>query len=119
MDCSRTKKIIVTKFFLFIKMFYILDFFLFQGLIHEIKNLIVPDSLKNLQSGPIVIHYVLYNNFFCTQLACIFVLQKYFCYVHDDTHTSLLLFFHKIWYLLRVFFHLLPFSSLFSSSEKF
>ena len=44
----------------------------------------VPGSLKNLQSGPVVI-YVLYNIFLYTQLAYFFVPQKGSYYVHDDT----------------------------------
>ena len=43
-----------------------------QGLIPEIKNLIGSGSLKNLQSGLIVIYYVLYNNFFYTQTVSFF-----------------------------------------------
>ena len=35
-----------------------------------------PIILKNLQSGPIVFYYVLYNNFFYTQIAPVFVPQK-------------------------------------------
>ena len=53
-------------------------FFLFQGLIHEIKNLIVPGSLKNLHRVPIVTFYVLNNNFSYTELASAFVPQKDF-----------------------------------------
>ena len=45
---------------------------------NEIKNFIVPGSFKNLQSGPIVIYYVLYNNVFYTQLASSFIPQKDF-----------------------------------------
>ena len=46
---------------------------MFQRVIHEIENLIVPESLKNQQSGPIVIYYLLYDNFFYTQLVYAFV----------------------------------------------
>ena len=49
------------------------NFLIFQVLIYEI-NLIAQRSLKNLQIGPIVIYYVLNNNFFYTQL--VFALQK-------------------------------------------
>ena len=65
-------------------------FLIFQGLIHEIKNLTVAGSLKNLQSCPIVTYYALYNNFFYTQLASFFVTQKGFFYVHDDTESFFL-----------------------------
>ena len=44
-------------------------------------------SLKNLSSSPIVIFYVLDNNFLHTQLTFAFVPQKYFFNVHDDTDT--------------------------------
>ena len=54
----------------------ILDFLIFQGLIHEIENLIVPGYLKNLEILSIVICYVLNNNFFYTRLAFAFVSQK-------------------------------------------
>ena len=46
---------------------------MFQVLIYEV-NLIAPRPLKNLQTGPIVIYYVLNNNFFYTQL--VLALQK-------------------------------------------
>ena len=36
-------------------------------------------------SGPIIIYYVLYNNFPCTHLVSIFVPQEDFYYAHDDT----------------------------------
>ena len=65
-------------------------FLIFQGLIHEIKNLTVAGSLKNLQSCLIVTYYALYNNFFYTQLASFFVTQKGFFYVHDDTESFFL-----------------------------
>ena len=48
----------------------------------------VPGSLKNLHSSPTVIYYVLYSNFFYTQLASAFVPQKDFYdfyYDHYDT----------------------------------
>ena len=38
----------------------------------------VPGSLKNVHSSPAVIYYVLYSNFFYTQLASAFVPQKDF-----------------------------------------
>ena len=46
----------------------------------EIKNAIVPGSLKNLQNLLLVIYYVLNNNFFYTKLAFAFVPQKDFYY---------------------------------------
>ena len=30
----------MTKFFMLVKIFYVLEFFIFQGLMHEIKNII-------------------------------------------------------------------------------
>ena len=51
-------------------------FVIFQGLIHETKNWIVPGYLKNLQSCPIVIFYVLYSNFFYTQITSFFFPRK-------------------------------------------
>ena len=84
---------------------------IFQVLIYEI-NLIAPRSLKNLQSGPIVIYYVLNNNFFYTQL--VFALQKNpyygFLFWWDfDIPLGLFspivcFFFRKIWYLSRASF---------------
>ena len=70
MDCSRASKKSETKkkftvsdffFFLLIKNFYILDHFIFQGLIHEMKNLTVLGSLKNLPSSPIVTYYFVFD----------------------------------------------------------
>ena len=74
MDCSRTNKRSETKkkftvsdffssffFFLLIKSFYILHHFIFQGLIHEMKNLTVLGSLNNLPSSPIVIYYFVFD----------------------------------------------------------
>ena len=63
--------------------------------------------LKHLQSGPIVIHYVLYNNFFYIKLASAFVPQKVYYYIHDDTDTFLLSFFIKL--LISLFDVLSPF----------
>ena len=37
-----------------------------------------------IKSGPIVICYALYNNFFYIQVASTFVPQKDFYYAHDD-----------------------------------
>ena len=56
------------------------------------KKLIVLGFLKNLQSGSIVIYYVLYDNFFYTQLASISVPQKISYYIHDDTDAFSLFF---------------------------
>ena len=100
---------------------YLRIFLIFQGLIHEIKNLTVAGSLKNLQSCPIVTYYALYNNFFYTQLASFFVTQKGFFYVHDDTESFFLFcktllsfvgpfllfvffFSERFWYFLRASF---------------
>ena len=48
------------------------------------QNLIVPGSLKIVQSDSIAIYYALYNNFFYTQLASVFIPRKDFYYIHDD-----------------------------------
>ena len=66
--------------------FAFFTFFTFQGRSYEV-NLITVRSLINLSSSPIVIFYVLDNNFLHTQLAFAFVRQKYFFNVHDDTDT--------------------------------
>ena len=90
MDRSRTTRKKIQKTFYdkkIFKLIKILDFFIFQGLIHEIKNLIVPGSLKKSAKWPISHLLWLYNNFFYTQLAFAFVLQKGFYYAHDDTDT--------------------------------
>ena len=46
-------------------------------------------SLKNLQSGPTFIYYVLCSNFFYTQIAPAFVSYKDFYYVHNNTDAFL------------------------------
>ena len=77
------------------------------------KNLIVPGSLKNLKSGPIVIYYALYNNFLYTLLASAFVPQKDFYYIHDNTDAFFFFFFFtkmliSFWSLFSPFAFLLP-----------
>ena len=59
-----------------------------KGVIFVIPNkeircifLDIPGSLKNLQSGPRVIYYISYSNFFNIQIAFAFVLQKDFYYI--------------------------------------
>ena len=54
-----------------------------------------PRILKNLYYHPIVIFYVLSNNFSKTQLAFAFVSQKNSYYVHDDTVAFLLFILQK------------------------
>ena len=54
------------------------------------ESLIVAGPFKNLESGLIVIYYVLYNNFFYTHLPSAFVPQKKFYHVDDDTDAFLL-----------------------------
>ena len=94
--------------------FAFFTFFTFQGRSYEV-NLITVRSLKNLSSSPIVIFYVLDNNFLHTQLAFAFVRQKYFFNVHDDTDTFFLFFFFRKILIFRTFFWFLSFSC----SEKF
>ena len=52
---------------------------IFQGLIHEM-NLIVPESLQNLESLSIFIYYALNYNSFYAELTFAFVPQKDSCY---------------------------------------
>ena len=70
---------------------------MFQGPIREMKNLIVPGSLKQLQSSPRSIYYILYSNFFYTQLASAVVSQKDLYYVccNTDAFTFCILFLQK------------------------
>ena len=49
----------------------------------------VVGSLKNLQSCPIVIYFVLCSNFFYAQIASAFVPYKDFYYVHNNTDAFL------------------------------
>ena len=75
-----------------------------------------PRILKNLYYRPIVIFYVLSNNFSKTQLDFAFVSQKNSYYIHDDTVAFLLFILQKDFDIChKPFFHLLSFSS----SERF
>ena len=106
------------------------NFFIFQGLLHEIRNLIAPEFLQNLQSGPIVIYYTLYNNSFYTQLAPFLLVRKIlitfmmilklFCFFFFSNSLisfsglsppSAFLFFEKIFifFTFYIFFYIFPF----------
>ena len=89
-------KFIKTKIFLLIKIVCILEFCIFEGLMHETKNLIVLRSLKNLPTSLIVFYYMLYNNFFYTQLASVFDLQKEFYIDHNNIDGFSFFFFRKM-----------------------
>ena len=81
----------------------------------KLKNLIVPGSLKNLQSSPIVTNYALYNNFSYTQLVSFFVPEK------DVIIFTML---QKLFFFFFSIIISIPFSGFFwllslSSSERF
>ena len=69
------------------------------------KNLIVPESLKTLQIGQIVIYYTLYNNLFYTQLASVFewfLLGSWWYWFFFSFSSSV-----EFWYLSQAFFGIL------------
>ena len=68
------------------------------------KNLIVPGSLKILQSRPIVIYYALFNNFFYSQLASFLFVRKVFITLMMILKNFFFLSTVIFWYLSQGFF---------------